>query len=41
MMLGVVHWLMRSKSKETVFPDGQREGQADRDRAGHAAGDRK
>ena len=25
MVLSVVHWLMRSKSKETVVPDGGRE----------------
>lgn len=25
MVLNAVHWLMRSKSKETIFPDGGRE----------------
>lgn len=39
-MLGVVYWLMRSKSKETVLPDGLIERKTDIDglgRAGHAA----
>lgn len=40
-MLGAVHWLIRLKSKETVFPDGERERQTQRDRAGYAAADRK
>lgn len=31
-MLSAVHWLVRSKSKETVFPDGGRERGRDRHR---------